>query len=249
MTLLIGVYCCQVMHRLNTHCSLLRTQALRGFNRYIQEHRMKNLIGQLYNGFLLRDLLGYVVPGAFVLACFIHLLSFVTKTPIEQIFQSIPNKSLAQFFIVCLCYICGHFLSGVFFHLRIFKWIFSYSPKALRTDYPNISQEQAWSTHRADYRKACEIMGESMQSHIERHAALLHFTGHISSSFLFTFFYLSSFATCTSSYNILAYTAPIVVLFPGVFSHYRRLCIERYSLERAAIKRAVVEKDNSKLIV
>ncbi len=86
-----------------------------------------------------------------------------------------------------------------------------------------------------------------MQSHIERHAALLHFTGHVSASFLFTILYLCLISIYTSSYNILLYAIPILILFPGIFSHYRRLSIERYYLEIASIK--AYKKNESKIII
>lgn len=199
---------------------------------------MKDILGQLYNGFLLRDLLGYVVPGAFVLACLTHILSIVTKTPIKEITQLVPDKTLVYFFLVCLCYICGHFLSGIFFHSPLFRWMFSYSPTFSSSENTGMSKEEAWSMHRGDYRKACDSIGESMQSHIERHGALLHFTGHISASFIFTISYVFILAFYRSSWHVLLYSIPILIIFPGVFLHYRRLSIERYYLERAAIKAA-----------
>lgn len=199
---------------------------------------MKDFIGQLYNGFLLRDMLGYVVPGAFVLGCLVHLLSVITDTPVSTIAEAVPDKALSYFFLICLCYICGHFLSGIFFHVPLFGWIFSYSPNLMLDDYPEVPLDKAWSTHRAEYRKACETIGSSMQSHIERHGALLHFTGHVSASFLFTAVYICVFAAYSSNLKMLLYLAPILIVFPGIFSHYRRLTIERYHLERAAIKNA-----------
>jgi len=204
---------------------------------------MKDILGQLYNGFLLRDLLGYVVPGAFVLACLTHIFSLIINTPFLEITKSIPDKALVYFFLVCLCYICGHFLSGVFFHAPFFRRLFSYSPKELISDYEGMSREKAWSMHRGDYRKACEIINDSMQSHIERHGALVHFTGHISASFLFTMFYLLVFALYSLDYNVLLYAIPIVIVFPGVFLHYKRLAIERYYLERKAIEAANEKKE------
>lgn len=204
---------------------------------------MKDVLAQLYNGFLLRDLLGYVVPGAFVLGCLVHLASVISGTALETIYKGIPDKALVYFFIISLCYICGHFLSGIFFHFPLFKWIFSYSPDRLPTDYPEVPSDQVWSTHRAEYRKACETIGSSMQSHIERHGALLHFTGHVSASFLFTVIYVCSFAIYSHNLKLVLYTIPFLIVFPGIFTHYRRLSIERYYLERAAIKSATSKDD------
>lgn len=201
---------------------------------------MKDIIAQLYNGFLLRDLLGYIVPGAFVLGCVVHLLSVITDTPYSTITAAIPDKILSYLFLICLCYVCGHFLSGIFFHTAVFKWIFSYAPDLLATDYPDMSSDKAWSTHRTLYKMASETIGISMQNHVERHAALLHFTGHVSASFLFIAVYICAFAVYSSNFRILTYLAPIVILFPGIFLHYKRLSIERYHLERAAIEAAAI---------
>jgi hypothetical protein len=210
--------------------------------------KLKDLLGQLYNGFLLRDVLGYVVPGAFVLGCVFHLLSVITNTPLTTIYNGIPDKALIYFFLICLCYICGHFLSGMFFHIPLFRWMFSYSPSLLPADYPEVPIDQAWSTHRAEYRKACETVGPSMQSHIERHGALVHFTGHVSASFLFTAIYISAFSIYSFNFRMLAYLTPILIVFPGVFIHYRRLLIERYYLERSAIKSATIASASTILL-
>lgn len=196
---------------------------------------MKDILGQLYNGFLLRDVLGYVVPGAFVLACLTHLTYIINSAAVSQVRQLVSDSGLGTFFLICLCYICGHFLSGIFFHSSMFRWMFRYTPD-LSSDYPNMSKEQAWSTHRSTYKRSCKCISDSMQSYVERHASLLHFTGHISASFLFTALYLAVAAVSTSSYNLLLYIIPFAILFPGIYTHYRRLYIERYYLEVAAIR-------------
>jgi len=116
--------------------------------------------------------------------------------------------------------------------------MFSYSPKLISSEYKGMGKEQAWATHRADYRRACDTIGGSMQSHIERHGALLHFTGHISASFLFTIVYAILIALYTSSFKFVLYSVPIIIIFPGVYLHYRTLSVERFHLEMAAIKAA-----------
>lgn len=87
-----------------------------------------------------------------------------------------------------------------------------------------------------------------MQSHIERHGALVHFTGHVSASFLFTAIYICAFSIYSFNLKLLVYLAPILIVFPGVFSHYKRLTTERYYLERAAIKSATIPSPSTILL-
>jgi len=196
---------------------------------------MNDIFGKLYNGFLLRDLLGYVIPGSVVLFCFMHLASLIEQISIAEVLDLIPEGGLSNFLIVCTCYVCGHFLSGVFFHTPIFSWLFKYSPN-LEKAYPNLTKSRAWAKHRSEYRRACKVIGESMQSHIERHAALIHFTGHISSSLLFLILYLITISLFKRSITPIYYAIVPMILFPGLFSHFRKLAIERYHLEIDAIE-------------
>lgn len=203
------------------------------FDKYLG--KVKDIFGKLYNGFLLRDLLGYVVPGGIVLICLTHMLSLFNGVSYSEMLRLIPGDGMASFFLISLCYACGHFLSGFFFHTRLFRWLFRYSPD-LSKYYPNLPKNKAWAKHRYDYRRVCTVIGESFQSQIERHAALVHFTGHISASLIFTFIYLIFWSLYASSFKPLYYTIPIVIIFPGIFSHYRQITIERFELEILAIK-------------
>jgi len=199
---------------------------------------LKDFLAQLYNGFLLRDLLGYVVPGSFVLFCVLHSYSLISGLTFKELIKLLPDSALLYAFCISLCYVCGHFLSGIFFHSALFRWLFSYSPTSLTVDYAGLSREEAWSKHRGTYRAACESIGASMQSHVERHGALVHFTGHISAGLIFVTLYVMLIGALKQSISTLLYLIPVFVIFPGIFLHYRILSIERYFLERAAIKSA-----------
>lgn len=204
---------------------------------------MNDILGRLYNGFLLRDILGYVVPGSFVLVCLLHLSSILLGMTFAETVKLIPREGVVYFFVICLCYVCGHFLSGLFFHTRLFNWIFKYSPEQMTEDYPQLDENSAWTKHRSEYRKACDVTGNSVQSHIERHAALVHFTGHVSTSLIFTVVYVVFLAIYYKSFGELTKAIPMLVILPGVFSHYRRLSLERYLLEMDAIASSKIEKE------
>ncbi len=201
----------------------------------VYEANMNDLFGKLYNGFLLRDLLGYVVPGGLVLICLTHLVSLLKKISVSELITSIPYESTVTFFLICLCYGCGHFISGLFFHTPIFRKFFKYSPD-LSYSYPGLSKNKAWAKHRSEYRRSCKVIGESMQSQIERHAALVHFTGHISASLIFTFLYIVFWSFYELSFNPMYYAIPIAIIFPGIFFHFRQMADERYQLEITAIE-------------
>ena len=207
---------------------------------------MNDIFGKLYNGFLLRDLLGYVIPGGFVLSCLIHMLSLLKNISYSEMLKLIPEEGMVNFFLICLSYICGHFLSGVFFHTSLFRWLFRYSPD-MSTLYPDLDKDKAWAKHRSEYRRACKTIGESMQNHIERHAALIHFTGHVSASLIFSIFYVIFWAIYEGTFKPLYYSVPLIIILPGIFSHFRRLAIERFYLETDAIKS--LDKNGGKKII
>lgn len=102
-------------------------------------------------------------------------------------------------------------------------------------DYPDISSDQAWVEHRSLYRSKADDISSSIEGHIERHAALLHFTGHFSAGLIFVIFYNFYLVYYLSDWKVLYYSVPFVIMFPGIFNHYKRLKLERYMLERRVI--------------
>ena len=164
-----------------------------------------------------------------------YIFNFVYKNSVEDFSGLLENYVTFYIFFISLCYACGHFLSGIFFHLPLFRTIFSYSPRDLLIDYPDIHRDDAWASHRSSYRRASDNAGESFQGLIERHAALLHFTGHFSAAILFTLFYIAAISIFYRSTDYLLLAVPMAVLLPGIFVHYRQLSMERYRLERSVI--------------
>lgn len=199
---------------------------------------MDDVFEKVYNGFFLRDVLGYIIPGSFVLTCLLHLFCIITNYLPSDLIKLIPNEGVFYFFLICLCYVCGHFLSGIFFHTPLLNKIFKYSPKQITSKYPGMNKDESWATHRSEYRKACAVIGTSIQGYIERHAALVHFTGHMSASLVFSICYLIFLAFYTWSTNPMFYAIPMIIVFPGIFIHYQRLSLERFNLEIETIKSA-----------
>ena len=120
------------------------------------------------------------------------------------------------------------FFVRCFFHLPLFKWIFSYSPKR--------ASIEDWAIQRAKYRKTSAFAKSSMPSLIERHSALLHFTDHVSASFIFVAIYVLVFSIYSRDYKLLYLLLSFAIIFPGTYSHYKRLSSERYSLETAFLE-------------
>lgn len=196
---------------------------------------MKDFLNDIYNGFLLRDLLGYILPGSFVLGCILHYISLISGISFYEFIKAIPDNIYVNLFAICLSYACGHFLSGIFFHSRILGRFFKYSPSKIFDDYPDCSFDEAWVQHRSKYKDATNFVSDSMKGHIERHAALLHFTGHFSASLIFVVLYICFLALYSHSCDTLKYMLPFMILFPGIYNHYKRLSLERYLLERNII--------------
>jgi|GEM_PF-6898712 len=195
-----------------------------------------NIIGQIYNGFLLRDFLGYVIPGSIVLLCMVHFVSIISNIALLDILKKIPEKGVFYLLIMGLSYACGHCLSGIFFHLIEFNWFFSYTPNDLLTDYPQQKWQDAWARHRSTYREACSNVGDSLQDQIERHAALLHFTGHFSAAILFAFVYILLISIVDKNINLSLYNIPLIILFVGLYRHYRIILSLRYKQEKEVIR-------------
>lgn len=197
---------------------------------------MKDTLSQLYNGFLLRDVLGYIVPGSFVLGCVAHYIYIVNAFTFSELTSVLPTNIASYLFVIGLCYACGHFLSGVFFHLRIFSWLFRYSPRDLSVLASDVNEEDAWTTHRFSYQRASKSAGDATLGYIERHAALVHFTGHFSAGILFTIIYICCVSIIFTSFKTLLYCIPLAIIFPGILSHHRQLVNERFKLERRVIE-------------
>lgn len=209
---------------------------------------MNDIFVKIYNGFLLRDLLGYVLPGSFVLLCLAHLFSEVSGISTAQLAGMATENVFTYVLVFGLCYACGHFLSGLFFHSPLLRRVFRYTPGNLLDDYPGMKRDQAWIEHRASYRKACDSIGEATQEQIERHAALVHFTGHFSAGILFAIGYVCFLAIHYGETRYLLYGVPLLIVFPGIYTHYKRLLFERYSLERIAIMSSFSHQAAGKVI-
>lgn len=206
---------------------------------------MKDTIEQIYNGFLLRDILGYVVPGSFVLACMAHLVSLISGVAFSDLLDKMPEKAYIYLFIIGLCYACGHFLAGIFFHFIQFNRLFSYTPRELLVDYPGQNWKDAWASHRLMYRNASSKTGGSLQGQIERHAALLHFTGHFSAGIVFVFIYLIVISVIKKDVELGLYSIPLIIIFPGIYKHFKTLVSLRYKQEREVIKTHLITKEDS----
>jgi hypothetical protein len=77
----------------------------------------------------------------------------------------------------------------------------------------------------------------SIQGHIERHAALIHFTGHFCAGIIFSSIYIFLlFVFYYKSLYLLLYELPLSLVFIGMFIHFKRLSFERYSLELQVIQ-------------
>lgn len=198
---------------------------------------MQDFFNQIYNGFLLRDLLGYFVPGTVVMVCFLHLTSIVLGQDFLVLLQGLGSSSITYIFLAAACYAGGHFISGLFFHTPFFRFVFSYSPKArVLSSSGAKSYNEAWAQHRANYQAACREENEKAQIHIERHAALVHFTGHFSASIIVFCAYMAFLHFYQGLEGAIFLTIPALVLFFGLYRHYRQLTNERYMLESRLIE-------------
>lgn len=202
---------------------------------------MEGLIDRLYNGFLLRDVLGYVIPGSFAFACFLHATSLVLDDSFEDLVEIVTSGGFRFFVAIGLSYACGHILSGLFFHGYPLKRVFRYSPNELSRDNPGLTYDEAWLKHRVAYRAACDDIGDASEGQIERHAALVHFTGHFSAAIAFLAVYIVCLVIVEQEAKYLFLEIPLAVAFHGMFAHFRRLKTERYKLERAAVHRLQAE--------
>ncbi|WP_421702339.1 hypothetical protein [Aliiroseovarius sp.] len=198
---------------------------------------MQDFFNQIYNGFLLRDLLGYFVPGTVVIVCCLHLTSVLLGQDFVLLLQSLGSSSITYILLAAACYAGGHFISGVFFHTPFFRRVFSYSPKIeVLTGSKHGDFNAAWAQHRADYQAACNEENEKAQIHIERHAALIHFTGHFSAAIVVLCFYLVFLHFYAVVEGALLLAIPAAILFFGIYRHYRQLTNERFMLETRLIE-------------
>lgn len=204
--------------------------------------KTKDIFDSLYTGFLLRDFLGYVVPGSFILFCVLHFIGLVDKNTQSIFIQLIDNKTVYVIFMAA-SYACGHFISGAFFHSQPFKNIFVYSPtKELSNNYPGDTPNDAWVSHRYKFATACASGYGMEKGRIERHKALVHFTGHFSASLIFVAFYIVGVAIYMETARSLLYAFPLALISTGVYAHYRRLVYETFRFEIEVIKSAQSQK-------
>lgn len=195
-----------------------------------------NLFSQLYNGFLLRDFLGYVLPGGITLVAAAMLISSLRGDPEDLIdLLAMPTDGvLTVVFILCISYACGHAISGLFFHIhrnRIFSHIHpALYGTAARGEWPKVLTE-----HTLKLRHRLSDAGDPARYQVERFAALVHFTGHVSAAIIVSVvLLLSSYAvSCVGSH--LWYAVALAALFPGIWAHYRSVLRQRLSLEQLLI--------------
>lgn len=103
-------------------------------------------------------------------------------------------------------------------------------------EYPKTDWKDAWARHRSDYRQACSAVGSALQDQVERHAALLHFTGHFAAALFFAFLYLIIMAIYTKDAQLALYVIPLVIIFPGIYRHFKTLSSLRYKQEKEVIR-------------
>lgn len=198
-----------------------------------------NLFSQLYNGFLLRDLLGYTLPGGIALVAATMLVTSLRGKPEGLVaLLAIPTDNvLTVVFILCISYACGHAVSGLFFHTRRNSLFCHIHPSLFlnenRQDWPDILTD-----HTLKLRTALADAGDPARYQAERFAALVHFTGHVCAAILVSVvFLLSSFAVSRAGDHLWC-AIVLLALLPGLWAHYRSLLRQRLDLEVCMIERA-----------
>ena len=88
--------------------------------------------------YILRDVFGYVVPGAIVIAAFVYF--FRAERLLAYVKNAWDIKSPGAWFIAVLpCYFVGHAVAGVAFNMWRENPVYSYSPPAVGGDQPHIA--------------------------------------------------------------------------------------------------------------
>ncbi len=215
---------------------------------------MKDIIQFLYTDFILRDIFGYVLPGAVV---FVAVLYFFCHT---DIVKTIIDKDLLLWkhsfvllLVVPLFYLIGHSVSGVAFNIVDPNPIYSYYPYN-----GDIKNNTDFMQHKEEFVNALGTLASSaerLNKQDERLVVLKQLTGTGSAACLIALFILFlSFLKNSKDDNMeskLTFKMVRIILIPmllflagGLWAHHDKLRNRQISFELSVIKEAEEAANN-----
>lgn len=147
---------------------------------------VSGIIKSLYSEFVLRDLLGYVVPGFIVLSCFalgiVPILQVDSNTlvPKQLLARDRVSRSIVAIMLCASCYLVGHGVVGVCFNTITPNRLYSYALSA----FNNIVYQEHLGLWQSTLAAADVATSDRLNAQRERHAVLKQLTGHGSAACL-----------------------------------------------------------------
>ncbi len=192
---------------------------------------MSDWVDVLYSQFLLRDLLGYAVPGALVCLTVAYcVLDPGTRDLLEK--NALVNSYAGGILFLGLAYLVGHAVSGLAFNAFSPNPVFAYYP------YSSITTNRAAAQHQEQCSAAItHLNSPETNRQRERFSVLVHVTGNSAAAVLVSGLVYGFF---TFWPNAKAYASWILLsaFFVGLWLHHFRARGRRFEFEKAAVERA-----------
>ena len=219
---------------------------------------MKEIVQQFYTEFLLRDILGYMVPGGLLLVAI--FLVYGTKDQKKVIFgdgtsECPPLIKSTPVWALCLAtsYLMGHAISGFAFNIWEQNPVFAYYPHREIPDNETMGAHVVRFNTAVDAAKTAGLdLSKTLQQR-ERYAALLHLTGHGAASvFLVSVLFLvhrRREVKSAEDAGVLnsGYVLPAIVFLCalGLWIHHNQLKYRRLTFETGVITKYIPFADQS----